>query len=219
MYIKLSNEKLMKSSGDAYMIGHFSLPAIKTCPKAGACKTGCYATQGRYRFSNVQKSYEANLALTKGPEFKEIIKLELEVLSNRAKKRGLALVIRIHTSGDFYDRAYLEAWLALIDTFPFVRFYAYTKQVKLMKRYALPSNFTVIFSEGGLEDGLIQPNDRHARVFPDSASLEAAGYDDASNDDTVAFLSDSGKIGLIYHGADRKAWRTDEQNQALKVKN
>jgi hypothetical protein len=218
MHIKLSNEKLMKSSGDAYMIGHFSLPAIKTCPQAGACKTGCYATQGRYRFSNVQQSYEANLALTKALEFVDTIKLELEVLSNRAKKRGLALVIRIHTSGDFYDRAYLESWLTLIDAFPSIRFYAYTKQVKLIKRYVLPANFTVIFSEGGLEDGLIQLNERHARVFPDASSLTEAGYDDASNDDTVAFLSNSGKIGLIYHGADRKAWRTDESSQALKVK-
>lgn len=48
----------------------------------------------------------------------------------------------------------------------------------------------------------------HSRVFGSLEELEAAGYDDASKDDKVAFLSESGKVGLVYHGVKSKAWST-----------
>ena len=83
-------------------------------------------------------------------------------------------------------------------------FNTYRKQGKI------PNNFKVIYSEGGLADKLIDcQNDRHSRVFGSKDALISAGYDDASKDDTVAFSSLTGKIGLVYHGVKSKEWTTD----------
>ena len=59
----------------------------------------------------------------------------------------------------------------------------------------------MIFSQGGLEDGLIDPaKDRHARVFPTRAALRAAGYSDGTNTDRLAANPKFQKIGLVVHG-------------------
>ena len=99
---------------------------------------------------------------------------------------------------------------------PTVEFYAYTKMVpifnKLRANGEIPNNFTVIYSEGGIADKLINcTEDRHSRVFPSKDALISAGYDDASKDDTVAFTSSTGKIGLVYHGVKSRAWDTDQK--------
>jgi hypothetical protein len=72
-----------------------------------------------------------------------------------------------------------------------------------------PKNFTVIYSEGGKQDGLINPDyDRHARIFPDLKSLKAAGYADTHLIDLPA-MGKNPKIGLIYHGAKTKTFTTN----------
>jgi hypothetical protein len=134
---------------------------------------------------------------------------ELEKLDAKARKAGKYLAVRIHTSGDFYSKDYYSAWVDLAFRFPMVKFYAYTKMVSQARTRVLPFNFCLIFSEGGLQDGQIGSNDRHSRVFPSLAALTAAGYEDASEDDSVAFLSRTGKIGLIYHGVAKRAWSTE----------
>jgi len=210
MHIKVnSNSKLEHSGRGSYLFGHFSLPAIQTCPNAGACKIGCYATQGRYKFSNVQKSYRTNWELTRNlAGFKETMQLELEALQARATKQNLRLALRIHTSGDFYSPGYYSAWVDLAEANPNVQFYAYTKMIGQSFNRVRPFNLCLIFSEGGIQDSLIQDYHRHARVFSSHEELNAAGYDDASEDDSVAFLSRSGKIGLVYHGSSRRAFDT-----------
>lgn len=217
MYLKFNTNQKLKESDGNYLFAHFSLPAIQTCPNAGKCKTGCYATQGNYHYPSVQKSYAANWELTRNLElFSTTIAGELEKLDHKARKAGKYLVVRIHTSGDFYSKDYFSAWVDLAFQFPMIKFYAYTKMVSQSGTRVLPFNFCLIFSEGGLQDGLIGSNDRHSRVFPSLEALKAAGYEDASEDDSVAFLSQSGKIGLIYHGVAKRAWstnRNDGENQ------
>ena len=51
--------------------------------------------------------------------------------------------------------------------FPDVLFYAYTKEVTMLKGVVVPDNFRVVFSYGGQEDDAIDRSvDRHADVFP-----------------------------------------------------
>jgi hypothetical protein len=88
---------------------------------------------------------------------------------------------------------------------PHVQFYAYSKAVSLIKskiaKGEMPSNFTVVFSFGGKEDHLIDTNvDRHAKVFPNRASLRAAGYSDGTNTDRLACNPKFKKIALVVHG-------------------
>lgn len=193
------NSKMKKSTG--LKVYNWGIPAyraadgFKTCPNAAACAKGCYALSGAYLFSNVAKVFEARLRLSQSAAFVETLDAEI-------KRRGV-LKLRIHDSGDFYSAQYLAKWTRIMKRNPQTEFYAYTKMVSMLKNASstLPSNFRLIYSYGGTEDKLIdQATDRHSLVFEAIEALLAAGYADASNDDTVA-LGENPRIGLVYHGA------------------
>jgi|1048.fasta_scaffold52457_2 hypothetical protein len=218
------NSKIAKSATAEYVVFNFGIPAWKsktgmiTCPAAGICgkQGGCYALQGPYRFSNVASVYEWRLTQAETETFPILMQSELDEAKRKAAKRGRKVVIRIHDSGDFYSVPYLRKWLAIIVANEDVYFYAYTKQVRLFSKLLdkLPSNFRVIFSEGGIFDDEIDTATQfHSRVFPSREALLAAGYADASENDLVAGMGDNIRIGLIYHGADSKQWTTDEQEK------
>lgn len=64
-----------------------------------------------------------------------------------------AKIVRIHVSGDFFSRAYFEAWRLVATERPDVTFYSYTKSVAyLPPRAELPANFRVIVSDGTRAD-------------------------------------------------------------------
>lgn len=179
-----------------------SRSGFNTCPKAGICAKGCYAKQGAYVWSNVSQAFEKRLEFSFSANF-------VSILDSEIKRRKIAR-LRVHDSGDFYDLKYLNKWLTLAHWNKNTIFYAYTKQVgmikALMRQGHWPKNFKIIFSLGGKEDHLIDlKNDRHSAVFPDRVSLLRAGYTDASEDDSKA-LGGCRKIGLVYHGARSKAW-------------
>ena len=126
------------------------------------------------------------------------------------RKKG-PIKIRIHDAGDFYSLEYLKKWLIIASLNPTVKFYAYTKIIKLVKwvksEWSWPDNFTIIYSYGGKSDHLINPeNARHSMVFNNVAELLAKNYVDGTNDDNIAASHENNKIGLVYHGAKSKNW-------------
>lgn len=200
----LSTNSKLKQSG----ILSWGIPAARsqsgklTCIGAKDCLEGCYARQGFYVMPSVRKAQEERLTLSETPDFVHTIHYEI--------RRRNPKVIRIHDSGDFYSREYLNKWLAIVAMNPEVTFYAYTKAIPLFTGVTLPSNFKVIFSEGGKYDWMIdQDKHRHSRVFPSLKALRAAGYVNSSKVDTPAFKSKNHRIGLIYHGHASKEWSTN----------
>lgn len=108
--------------------------------------------------------------------------------------------VRIHDAGDFYSEQYLLAWVAIARAVPDVLFYAYTHEVSLCKRHAggFPPNMAVLYSTGGLEDHLIDSAvDRHADVFPSLAEMEAAGYLSQKENDLLAILLPTTRVGIV----------------------
>ena len=173
-----------------------SSDGFKTCPNAAACAKGCYATMGAYLFSNVAKVFEQRLKLAQSPNFALIMNAEI--------KRRNVEKLRIHDSGDFFSKEYLERWLSIMRANPDCTFYAYTKMISMLKQYQvdglLPDNFIVVYSYGGVEDKLIdRENDRHSWVFSSVYALRKAGYANASENDAIA-TGKNPKIGLVYHG-------------------
>jgi len=212
MKLLSQNAKMKKPNKINADLYNFGIPAFisqdgtKTCPNAGVCAAGCYARSGTYGFSNVKSAYESRFELTKGDGFIAAMISEVESKLKLSKKRGKDLVlIRIHDSGDFYSLAYFLRWTKIMSHFESrddVRFYAYTKQVKMFQGVDVPANFNLIFSEGGKQDALIDRSRmKHARVFETLSQLEAAGYIDGTKDDTIAAVGSQIKIGLVYHGA------------------
>lgn len=196
---------------------------FKTCPNAGICAQFCYARNGTYLFSNVKSAHLRNLQLVLDtPElFKE--QMIEEIGKKRFRAKGVprhfttdnpivgdlwattwiqsgGSAVRIHDSGDFFSEDYLRLWIDIATAHQDVLFYAYTKEVKMVKGIMneFPPNFRVIFSKGGLQDDLIDDAvDRHADVFPDLESLLNAGYQDQEASDLLAVMLATNKVGIV----------------------
>jgi hypothetical protein len=201
MNLLTQNSKLKKTSKSLGLrVFNFGIPAYKsasgklTCPFADACVKFCYAKKGAYIWSNVQPAFEKRYQLSKTDDFVNIMNQEI------AKKRPD--YVRVHDSGDYYSRAYLDKWLAVAIHNPRVRFYSYTNCVEMLKNANLPDNYDIIFSDSGKQKHLInEKKDRHTKIFHSHNELVSAGYTDASSIDLMAtkWFNKTNKVGLIFH--------------------
>jgi hypothetical protein len=203
MDLLTQNSKLKNTSKlTGKRVFNFGIPAYKTasgkltCPFADSCIKFCYAQKGAYIWSNVKPAFEKRYQITLQDNFADIMQTEIN------KKRPD--VVRVHDSGDYYSRAYLQKWLTIFKNNPNVHFYSYTNSISLFKELKqLPNNFTVIYSDSGKQVNLIDKNkDRHTKIFKDKDSLIASGFVDASKNDlfaTTILNKTNNKIGLIYH--------------------
>lgn len=218
---------------------------FNVCPQAGACAKFCYARNGTYLFPKVRGKHLRNLELVKDdPQWTEAVAAELE--HKRFRPSGTprdipgldgtghlnewvrwwiehgGQAVRIHDSGDFFSEDYLYGWIELAWRFPEILFYAYTKEVSMvreaMSRESWPANFLICFSMGGRQDHLIDPDvDRHADVFPTWEDMEAAHYVSQHESDLLCVLLPTTRIGIpqnnIPHFNKRLAGRTFSQAQ------
>jgi hypothetical protein len=194
---------------------------FKTCPNAGACAQVCYARNGTYLFSNVLAAHTKNLRLTLDEPvlFRALINKELShkrfkpTHEPRQMPEGAELTddhwlqawirnggaaVRIHDSGDFYSEPYLYLWFAIAADNPEVLFYAYTKEVSMLKEHGAkaPINFRWLYSTGGLQDDLIEEDDRRADVFTDEQAITDAGYTSQDATDLLAILLETNLVGI-----------------------
>lgn len=127
----------------------FNIPPVETCLNHSTCssfkdsngrKRNCYAKQSYKMYPNAKKVWDTNYALAKSDlnEFKrQLIKYF---------KRFNGRFFRIHVSGDFFSKEYLNTWIEVIKEFKHIKFLAYTKVYGFFKGLELPKNFTVLLS-------------------------------------------------------------------------
>jgi len=201
MNLLTQNRKLKDTSKTiGKRVFNFGITAYKSmtgkliCPFAKDCVKFCYAQKGAYSWSNVKPAFEKRYELTKTDNFINLMNSEI--------KRKKVDFLRIHDSGDFYSKSYIQKWFTIANDNPKVKFYAYTKSFILFQGLTIPNNLDIIFSEGGKHDKLIDTKiDRHARIFNNKQELIKQGYIDASKNDLLAtkFFNSSNKVGLIFH--------------------
>jgi len=202
MELLTQNSKLKKTSKHFNKrVFNFGIPAYKskggkiTCPFADECIKFCYARKGAYIWGNVSPAFEKRYELSKTVEFVELINHEI-----RSKKVDY---VRVHDSGDYYSKEYLNKWFLIAELNPTVRFYSYTNNVKMIKELKdIPKNYDFIFSDSGKQRDLIEKKtDRHTRIFKSVEDLKKAKYVDSSNYDLYAtkWYSQSNNIGLVIH--------------------
>ena len=200
----LTQNTKIKETGDKLnkRVFNFSIPAYKsqtgkvTCPFADKCIKFCYAQKGNYkRFPSVRNGMEKKYQLTKEPNFVDLMNKEIQ-----KKKPDF---IRVHDSGDYYSKAYLDKWLTIAKENPKVKFYSYTNSIKFIKELQeIPRNFDFIFSDSGKQVNLIDKSkDRHTKIFDSIESLNKLGYKNASKIDLFAtkWFNTTNKVGLIFH--------------------
>lgn len=203
----------------AFVVTLSSGERFNACPNAGPCARVCYARFGTYRFSNVQTRHLQNLEYVLEEPNRWATQMTVELGHRRFRKtrdrsdlpydpndlwlaswiRRGGSAIRIHDAGDFFADWYLDLWLTIARDHPSILFYAYTKEVQMFLDYEdrIPENLRVIYSYGGLQDGLIEPDrHRHADVFPNLETLESQGYLDQSSSDLIAVCAPTTRIGI-----------------------
>jgi hypothetical protein len=201
MELLTQNSKLKKTSKElGVRVFNFGIPAYKsasgklTCPMADACVKFCYAKKGAYIWSNVKPAFEKRYELTKTDDF--VNKMYEEIVKKKPD------YVRVHDSGDYYSKKYLDKWIDIALLFPEVKFYSYTNMIQMFLDVNLPSNFDVIFSDSGKQKHLInERKHRHTKIFSSHSDLLLAGYTDASSIDLMAtkWFNKTNKVGLIYH--------------------
>ena len=201
MNLLTQNTKLKKTSKAlGIRVFNFGIPAYKsasgklTCPMADGCIKFCYAKKGAYIWSNVKPAFEKRYELSKTDDF--VSKMYDEIVKKKPD------YVRVHDSGDYYSKKYLNKWIDIALLFPEVKFYSYTNMVEMMLYTSLPSNFDIIFSDSGKQKHLInERKHRHTKIFSNVSDLLSAGYTDASYVDLMAtkWFNKTNKVGLVFH--------------------
>lgn len=154
----------------------FSLPAGWTCP--GACK--CLAKVDRETGKVVDGKQSEFRCFAASAEWQTTVRNQrwnnLDVLKSLGTKEKMAKalirmiltkvpvayrnVFRLHVSGDFFNDAYFQAWIAVANYFPGTIFYGYTKSLHIWSKFKknMPSNFRLVASYGSKFDELISKN-------------------------------------------------------------
>ena len=109
--------------------------------------------------------------------------------------------IRVHVGGDFFTKAYMQAWYLVAEKNPNIKFYAYTKSIKWMSEleHLRPSNFSMTASYGSKEDAIIDElNLKSANVVfhPSETNLPI-------DKNEYYAINDEGSFSLLLHGTQK----------------
>jgi hypothetical protein len=201
------NDKIQK----AYT---FSLPAGFSCPGALQCLSRanrdgggltdgpatlfrCFAASEEARLTEVRMIRWHNF-----DKLKECASTEEMVALIQKSMPADAKMIRVHVSGDYYNRNYFKAWIEVARLNPQIVFYSYTKSLPLWieLRDSAPANLRITASFGGRYDDLItKHNLLFSKVVADEADAAALGLE-VDHDDTHA-QENKVSFALVVHAA------------------
>ena len=107
----------------------FSLPAGKACPNShGEICSHCYAQNGCYRYSSTRHAQNVRFAWTvQAMRTPEGMEAWIAAMVTAIEATG-ARYFRGHDSGDFFNVAYVQAWIAVCKALPEVKFWFPTRE-------------------------------------------------------------------------------------------
>jgi len=217
----------------------YSHSAGLTCPGANSCKAfvtikgdkkvlnrgneslfTCFAASEELRYPNVYKARKYNFDLINS----YVLKNDLKGLTNlinhsiQSNRRNITKV-RIHESGDFYNRLYLEAWKNVAELNKDLIFYCYSKSLLFFPtNRSIPRNLYVTASYGSKYDFLIDKGyfKRFSKVVFSEEEATKLGLS-IDKDDSHCY-EDKGKNGfaLLLHGMQEKGSASAEALKLIK---
>lgn len=146
----VKGEKLNILTGILYL-APANISGKEVCPKrTPGCTISCLYSAGRGQFTNVQTARitKTNMFFNNRKEFLEILKKDIKLLENKAKKLDMKPAVRLNGTSDIN-------WMRfkLMEEFPNVQFYDYTKVLKRLEENTY-KNYHLTFSksESNLEE-------------------------------------------------------------------
>ena len=216
-------EKLLKLGvGNAKLtndVGIFDTPAGWTCCGAKDCaekvdpttgklivnpkaKFRCFAAVSELISTAARNKRWHNFNLLKECKSSEqMAKIIIESIINN-KFTNVAPKFRIHSSGDFFNQMYFNAWIMVAKYFPEKTFYAYTKSLKfwVARINEIPNNFHLTASKGGKYDNLIELyNLKHVEIVFSEEEAVKKGLE-IDHDDSHCYNREVKHFALLIHG-------------------
>ena len=198
----------------------YNLAGANVCAHASpGCAAACLNTAGRGAMSNVQKARIAKTKKFFADKDAFVWQLAKEITSSikSAHKKGMKACFRLNLTSDLpWENIKVESngkKLSLMEMFPDVQFYDYTKSFKRAKAFAdgeMPSNYHLTFSRSENNDSfceiLMQLGVNIAAVFRGSLPDSYKSTEVVDGDETdLRFLDGANKIvGLVEKGLAKK---------------
>lgn len=159
--IHLSEGNIKSKCTDDILFLTWSLPSRKTCPFAtDMCKKKCFAKKNE-TFQRVRESRQRNLDETFKDSFVDDMIEHLEYQLQRPKAKDKLIIVRIHTSGDFYSVDYFDKWVKIAKYFKEnknILFQAYTKSIRYIWEWVVGDLEEDILGDSDVEEGLREIN-------------------------------------------------------------
>jgi hypothetical protein len=111
-------------------------------------------------------------------------------------------VIRIHSSGDFFNKEYFNAWVKVCELNPGLTVYGYTKILDYVKADK-PINFKLVYSIGGIDDNKLSGDVPSCKVILKneltSLPIICANKTDESHAEDYNYILSGESFGLNLH--------------------
>ena len=217
-YKTIKSEKVGVLTGIIYM-APYNLSGKNVCPGASAgCAAACLNTAGRGAMGVVQKARlkKTNRFFEDRQQFLWDLAGEISNLERQAKAKGLKAAVRLNGTSDLpYERYKLsgtkrrDSYKNIMEMFPNVQFYDYTKLENRIVGQTLPANYHLTFSRAEDNDHKLEDVLKHtsaAVVFSGELPETWRGYPVIDGDEHDARFTDAGPgviIGLTAKGKAR----------------
>lgn len=213
----VGNAKLENDVAIFDLVAGFTCPFAKDCgdkvdpvtgkmifnPKA---KFRCFAATSELISSAARRKRWHNFELLKTAKTAEkMAQLIIDSL-NADKKTATAPKVRVHSSGDFFNQTYFDAWMLVAKAMPEKTFYAYTKSLKfwIARLHEIPENFHLTASRGGKTDNLIEKHDlKNVEIVFNEEEAIVKGIE-IDHNDSHCWDKNCKKFALLIHGVQLK---------------
>lgn len=216
-----ANAKISKSTKEGFFtygihLAPFNLSGFNVCAWASdGCAESCLNTAGRGRMTAIQESRikKTKWFYNNKDQFMGQLAKEIGNAIKLAIKKDKTPCFRLNLTSDLAWESQKFNGVKLMEIFPNVQFYDYTKSVKRMEKYLagkLPSNYHLTFSrsESNAEETkkVLSLGGNVAAVFRNSLPKTWNGYEVINGDETdLRFLDKQNIIvGLVEKGLAKK---------------
>ena len=212
-YKTIKSEKVGVLTGIIYM-APYNLSGKNVCPAASAgCAAACLNTAGRGAMNVVQRARlkKTNSFFEDRSQFLQDLALEIGKLQRQAQAKGLKAAVRLNGTSDLPYEKYKvgDTGKNIMELFPDVQFYDYTKLENRFTKGQLPANYHLTFSRAEDNDHKLDDVLKHtsaAVVFSGELPETWRGYPVIDGDEHDARFTDAGAgviIGLRAKGKAR----------------
>ena len=157
---KLSHNEHLNMLTYGLYLASADASGINVCPKSSMCKKACLAGSGYAKIdalahnTKVQDSriLKTRLFFANKPLFMKLMCVEIDRAMNKAKKENMDFSIRLNCTSDISPLAFNIDGKNILELYPNVSFYDYTKVKNYWKIAERYNNYYLTFSRDGSEE-------------------------------------------------------------------